>query len=80
MDETPPRTVRTIGQLIVGGDWACSHGDLDALGHVARQLAGHACGRLHEDLLALAAKCQHDPEGATAAWVALKERAGREIP
>lgn len=76
--ETP--TVRSIGKLIVGGDWACSHGDLAALGHVARQLAEHACGQLHKDLLALAAKCRYEPECATAAWVVLKERARREIP
>lgn len=34
-------TVHTIGELCVGGDWACAHGDFSALREVTQQLAAY---------------------------------------
>ena len=62
------------GRLCVAGDWACIHGDLDALEYVALQLAEAAPARLHDELAALAQRC-HDPLRATAAWTRIKELA-----
>ena len=61
-----------IGKLCVGGDWACSNGDLEALGDVAVQLADFAREPLHRQLLALGALCHDDPDQASAAWLRLK--------
>jgi hypothetical protein len=63
-----------IGQLCVGGDWACAHGDLEALRFVARELADAATEPLHQDLIALADECYADPNHAVASWLQLKER------
>jgi len=38
----PESASRVIGKLCVGGDWACSHGDFEALGDIAVQLADFA--------------------------------------
>lgn len=65
---------RTIGMLCLGGDWACAHGDVAALGEVARQLAGHAAPAHRRELAALVALCHRDPDRAVAAWLQLKER------
>jgi len=62
------------GRLCVAGDWACIHGDLDALEYVAMQLVATAPPRLHDELAALAQRC-HDPGRATAAWTQIKELA-----
>ncbi len=63
-----------IGKLCVGGDWACAHGDLDALRYVARCLADHTSGALHRELIALAVACYEAPDVAAASWVALRDR------
>lgn len=73
----PRSRTPTLGELLVGGDWACSHGDLAALGHVAGQLAQRATGQLRSDLLALENRCRFEPECATAAWIVLKDRIRR---
>lgn len=65
---------RTIGKLCVGGDWACAHGDLEALGDIAVHLADYTYEPLHCELVALSALCQSDPEQAAAAWVRLKDQ------
>jgi hypothetical protein len=67
-------TNHIIGELRVGGDWACAHGDLDALCHVARRLAEHAREPLHSELIALATACHRDPDHAVVIWTRLKER------
>lgn len=71
---TVPSFSHRIGELCVGGDWACAHGDLEALGFVARELASSAAEPLHHDLLVLADECYADPNHAVASWVQLKER------
>lgn len=65
---------RLIGELCIGGDWACAHGDLGALRYVAQCLADHTSGALHRDLIALSDACYDEPDLAAAAWVQLKDR------
>lgn len=73
---TPPspstEPTRTIGQLCVGGDWACAHGDLAALRHVARSLAGRVPEPIRRELHELAAACLREPERAGALWARVK--------
>jgi hypothetical protein len=71
---SPDPVARTIGKLCMGGDWACAHGDLEALGDIAARLAGYAGEPLHRELVALSSQCRNDPDGATAAWVRLKNQ------
>lgn len=68
----PESASRVIGKLCVGGDWACSHGDFEALGDIAVQLADFAREPLHCEFVALGALCHDDPEQASAAWLRLK--------
>lgn len=68
----PEPASRTIGKLCVGGDWACAHGDLEALCAVAVQLADFTREPLHRELVALCALCHHDPDQAAAVWMRLK--------
>ncbi|MBZ0238440.1 MAG: hypothetical protein K8M05_39370 [Deltaproteobacteria bacterium] len=62
----------SIGELCIGGDWACAHGDLGALRNVARALADRLDEPLHRALVDLADACAHDPDRATSAWWELK--------
>jgi hypothetical protein len=62
----------SIGELCVGGDWACAHGDFGALGNIARTLADGVDEPLHCALVALADACVNDPERAATAWWNLK--------
>lgn len=71
--EHPPSTTRTIGQLAIGGDWACAHGDIGTLGCLARQLSEYMTEPLHCELVALAEQCCADPAGATARWPSLRD-------
>lgn len=66
---------RTIGQLCIGGDWACSNGDLETLGLVARDLATHMHEPLRSELVALAELCRDDPDHAVSVWMRLEKRA-----
>jgi hypothetical protein len=70
----PETASRTIGKLCVGGDWACAHGDLEALGDIAVQLADYAREPLHCELVALCGLCRSDPERVSAIWMRLKTR------
>lgn len=38
-DMSTDSTTHTRGELCVGGDWACTNGDLETLGYVAGHLA-----------------------------------------
>ncbi|HEY0478609.1 MAG TPA: hypothetical protein VGD37_13920 [Kofleriaceae bacterium] len=71
---------RTVGKLCVGGDWACAHGDLEALGDVASRLVRCTPEPLHKDLAGLCALCSADPDQASAAWVRLKNRVLQTLP
>jgi hypothetical protein len=67
----------TIGALCVGGDWACAHGDLSALRHVAECLADYVDEPLHCELMELADACYCDPDRACASWSRVKEHVYR---
>lgn len=67
--------MRTIGELWLGGDWACAHGDVEALRHVATSLADRTSRPLRDELLAVAEACYRDPDRAATAWFEVKARA-----
>jgi len=64
----------TIGELCVGADWACAHGDLSALQYIAQQLAAYASEPLHCALMELVDTCAGDPDRAVVLWYGLKDR------
>lgn len=64
----------TIGELCVGGDWACAHGDVETLGFIALRLAELVHEPLHCELAALAEQCRGDPTHANEAWARIKPR------
>lgn len=74
MDVTTDTTALTIGQLCVGGDWACTNGDLETLGYIAGRLAWCVREPLHCELATLAEICRCDPDRAVAAWMRLKDQ------
>jgi hypothetical protein len=65
-------SVKTIGKLRVGGDWACAHGDFAGLRHVAQQLVALAPEPLLRALHELVATCHANPERAAELWRHLK--------
>lgn len=67
-----PESVRAIGELCVDGDWACAHGDLGALRHIARTLAARLPEPLHCELTELADACAGDARRAMALWSKVK--------
>ena len=69
----PEPISRAISTLCVGGDWACAHGDLEALGDIAGRLAGYTYETLHRELCELAELCRSDPDHAVALWIRLKQ-------
>ncbi len=68
-----PSPVST-GALLVGGDWACAHGDIEALSFVAEQLSDRISGPLHGELVELARLCRRDEELAARQWPTLRRR------
>lgn len=68
----PDHPRHVLGELCVGGDWACSHGDLEALGDVAGRLARYMDEPLRCELITLVEICRCDPDRAVAAWIRLK--------
>ncbi len=74
--QTRPLTreiAHTTGELCVGGDWACAHGDVSALRNIALQLAVSVPEPLHCRLVKLAEACHSDPERAAELWSQLKQ-------
>jgi hypothetical protein len=61
-----------IGELCLGGDWACAHGDFSALRDIARRLSSVAHEPMHCALIELADTCVADPDRASRLWVELK--------
>jgi hypothetical protein len=61
-----------LGELCVGGDWACAHGDFAALRQVARRLVSCADASLQAKLTELEGSCRRDPARAAALWSQLK--------
>ena len=69
-----PGSTHTVGELCVGGDWACSNGDLETLRHIATRLAAYADEQLRCELATLVELCRCDPDRAVAAWLRLRPR------
>jgi len=63
-----------IGELCLGADWACAHGDFGGLRYVAQQLADYVAEPIHCELVELASACKSDPERAAALWNCLKDK------
>jgi hypothetical protein len=74
------RAVRAIGELCVGGDWACAHGDFGGLRYVAQQLADYMPEPTHCALVELASMCSSDPDRASALWASIKTELYRSAP
>ena len=62
-----------IGELCVGGDWACAHGDFSALRDIARRLSAYVDEPMHCAWVELADTCLDDLGRASQLWVELKE-------
>jgi len=71
-------TRHALGELCLGGDWACTNGDLETLGYVAGRLATCTNEPLCRELTTLAEMCRCDLDGAIAAWLRLKQRVLQE--
>lgn len=67
----------SVGELCVGGDWACAHGDIEALGFVARALADRGPPSLRAQLDELAVECRNDPARAAVDWPRIKAKLAR---
>lgn len=74
MDMSVDNPRHAVGELCVGGDWACSNGDLEALGYVAGRLSSYADEPLRWELTSLAEICRCDPDRAVAVWIRLKQQ------
>lgn len=75
----PSEAARAIGALCVGADWACAHGDLAGLRHVARELAAHVPEPLRGKLLEIARACLVDPDRAAARWATVGHGVRRSV-
>lgn len=71
---------RRIGELVIGGDWACAHGDAGALGYLARELSEYVAEPLHRELVALANLCDSAPDDAAHRWPQLREQVRADGP
>lgn len=69
-----PDTAHAVGELVIGGDWACAHGDFSTLHFIAQQLADKAQAPLRRQLLACANACIDDPDDAAVQWAMLRTR------
>ena len=69
-----------IGELAVGGDWACVHGDFAALGELVRRLSVSVSEPVHCELVAFAELCTAEPSRVANEWPRIRElllRTGR---
>jgi hypothetical protein len=76
------RTARAhpIGELLVGGDWACSYGDAATLSHVAELLAVCFAEPYHTTLVEIAHLGHSDPELAAMRWADLRDKLRSKLP
>jgi hypothetical protein len=66
-----------IGELCLGGDWARAHGDIEALGFVAKELALRGPAHLRRRLNELAVECLSNPARAAVDWPIVKALVAR---
>lgn len=64
----------TTRALVFGGDWACAHGDIEALAYIAKQLSERVDEPLGLELRELAQLCNRDYVLASRRWPALRDR------
>ncbi len=64
--------MKTVLELLLGGDWACAHGDAEGLGDVARQLEAVAPRRLRADLIAIRDAANTPGGNPFAKWASLR--------
>ena len=76
---TSKEVSHAIGELCIGGDWACAHGDFGGLRYVAEQLADCVAEPLHCEFVELAGACYSDPDRASALWARLKDTLYRTV-
>jgi hypothetical protein len=62
-----------LGELTVGGDWACAHGDFSGLRDIAHRLCAIAPEPIHCALVELADACLCSPVRASQLWFQLKQ-------
>lgn len=74
MPTTPRSRTPRIGELWLGGDWACAHGDLAGLRRVAEQLCELETEPLRPELCRIADACTSDPDRAMKLWFAVRDR------
>jgi hypothetical protein len=67
-----PADQSTVGALLVGGDWACAHGDAGALGHVARTLARCSAWAFPAAAAEISRLSESDFAAATIAWTRMR--------
>lgn len=63
-----------LGVLLVGGDWACAHGDLAGLAEVAKRLGSLTKGEIRTEAFTLARLCVADHQLAAGRWFELRTR------
>jgi hypothetical protein len=64
---------KTIGELAIGADWACVHGELALLEDLVLTMSVSAAEPLHCELVAFADLCHADPKRATNEWPRVRE-------
>lgn len=69
----------TIHELLDGGDWACAHGDGEALLRVACDLARRLPPPASVLAAAVSATCGRDLDLATFEWARLADHVRREL-
>lgn len=69
-----------IGELLVGGDWACSEGDAATLAHVAEQLALCFSEPYRTTLVEIAHLGHSDPALAAHQWAGLRDALRGQLP
>ena len=60
--------MKNANRLVVCGDWAIAHGDVEGLGQIAHELAANATGALRGDLLEVARLCHRNEDLAVRRW------------
>ncbi len=63
-----------IGELCLGGDWACAHGDFAALRDVVERLSELEHEPLHCELRTIAEACAANPDVAAKLWASIRDR------
>ncbi|HTJ40561.1 MAG TPA: hypothetical protein VL463_00635 [Kofleriaceae bacterium] len=69
-----------MGELLVGGDWACAEGDAATLSHVAELLALCFAEPYRTNLIEISHLGHSDPELAATRWADLRVQLRSKLP